>query len=242
MKSKTGGIFTLALLITGQLWAQQFSITRVEMLEGKVITHYNLLDTVKERKYTVNVYASRDNFITPLQKVSGDVGFEVTPGLNKKIVWDAPVELGPTFSGKVSLEIRGRVFIPFIRMDKMNKTFKRSKNYEITWKGGRSNNIMNFDLYRGDEKVHTFANVANAGHYAMRIPNGVKPGTYRLRISDTKNKDEVVLTEPFAIKRKVPILVKVLPVVAIAAVITTLGGGPEKTPDLVGPPNTPDGN
>jgi hypothetical protein len=235
-------IVWLATLVGLPALAQQFSITRVELLEGKIVTYYNLLDTVKERKYTVNVYASRDNFITPLQKISGDVGFEVTPGLNKKIVWDAPTELGPTFSGKVSLEIRGRMFIPFIRMDQMNKVFKRARNYEITWKGGRSNNIMNFDLYKGEEKVHTFPNVANAGHYSMRIPASVKPGLYRFRISDTKNKDEVVSTQQFQIKRKVPVLVKVIPILGVGALITLLSGGSDGEPDLIGPPETPGGN
>lgn len=234
-------VFFLVLFAVQATQAQQFSIKRVELIEGKISVHFDLFDTVANRKYTINAYSSIDNFISPLQKVTGDVGTEVRPGPNKKVTWDAPAELGTAFSGKVSIEIRGKLFVPFIRLDDINKTFKRAKDYQITWTGGRTSNIMNFDVYKGDEKITTFANVANAGHYTVNFPQSLKPGTYRFKISDTKNKDEVVYSENFKVKRKVPLLMKAIPVVGLGALITVLAGGSKGEEDIPSPPDPPGG-
>lgn len=235
----TGLLCCCVLGLSVTLHAQQFVIKRVELANQQVIVHYDLLDTVSGRTYSMNVYASNDNFINPLQKISGDVGLEVKPGNNKTFAWDAKAELGENFSGSVSLEIRGKLYIPFVRFSGFDeyKTIKRLKPYEITWSGGSPQNILNFDLYKGDKKVTTFPNVANVGHYKMTLPKDVKPGkNYRLRISDTKNKEDVVYTGLFTVKRKTPLLLKVLPVLAVGYLATLLGGGgPNEIPDPIGP-------
>ena len=235
----TGLLCFCVLSLSVTLHAQQFVIKRVELANQQVIVHYDLLDTVSGRTYSMNVYASNDNFINPLQKISGDVGLEVKPGNNKTFAWDAKAELGENFSGSVSLEIRGKLYIPFVRFSGFDeyKTIKRLKPYEITWSGGSPQNILNFDLYKGDKKVTTFPNVANVGHYKMTLPKDVKPGkNYRLRISDTKNKEDVVYTGLFTVKRKTPLLLKVLPVLAVGYLATLLGGGgPNEIPDPIGP-------
>lgn len=93
----------LALMLGSvfSLQAQDFTVKRVELAQGKVNIYYEIVDTLA-RSYTINVYASRDNFIAPLEKISGDAGLEVLAGKEKKIVWDAPAELG-TFDGKIAL-------------------------------------------------------------------------------------------------------------------------------------------
>jgi len=225
------------LFITGIACAQQFTIKRIELADQKVIIHYDLADTVRSRAYSISVYRSNDNFLNPLQFASGDVGLEVKPGNNKKISWDAKSELGESFNGSVALEIRGKLYIPFVRFGGFDeyKAIKRLKPYDITWSGGTSQNILNFDLYKGDKKVLTIPNIANVGHYKLTLPKDVKPGKdYRFRISDTKNKDEVVYTGMFIVKRKTPLLVKILPVVAVGAGVVLLGGGGD------GPGNIPD--
>lgn len=219
--------------------AQNFTMKRIELADQKVILHYDLTDTVVNRSYTLNLYSSQDNFLNPLQKTTGDIGMEVKPGLNKKITWDATSELGPDFDGNVAFEIRGRLYVPFIRISGFDeyKVIKRGKEYAITWSGGTPQNILNFDLYKGDKKVNTFANIANVGHNKLTLPTDTKPGKdYRLRISDTKNKDEVVTTGTFTVKRKVPLLMKILPLAAVAYIITLFGDDdPKEIPDPIDP-------
>jgi hypothetical protein len=223
-----------------KLSAQQLDVNRVELTGDHVILYYNLMDSVAGRTYSINLYSSRDNFLNPLTQVTGDLGIEVKPGIQRKVMWNAKQELGADFNDKVAIELRARIYIPFLRFDSFEK-IKRGKPTQITWRGGTPQNILNFELYRNGKKETTIPNVPNAGHTAMLIPMSVKPGKgYSFRISDSKNKDLVVQTSTFAVKPKVPFLVKVLPLVVIGAVVPLVGGGGEggekSIPD---PPSTP---
>src|SRR5690348_4468582 len=96
------------------LSAQEFAIKKIEITAEQVVVHYDLIDTTRYRTYTIRVYSSADKFLAPLAKLAGDAGLEVKPGVNKKIVWNSKEELGASFIGNVELEVRGRVYIPFI--------------------------------------------------------------------------------------------------------------------------------
>lgn len=233
-------VFVILLLLTIESFGQQFTIKRVEIEGNNVNLYYDLLDETPQRTYTVTIYSSHDNFVSQLVRVNGAVGLEVKPGSNKKIIWNAEKELGSDFSGKVGLEVRGRVYIPFVRLDGLNKKFKRDKPYEITWTGGTQQNILNFELYRNEEKITTFPNIANVGLYTLTMPTTVKPGKgYKFKITDTKNKDQIVYSVPFAVGRKVPLLLKVLPVALLGGGIYALvsgNKGPNDIPDPIVPP------
>ncbi|MEM1405300.1 MAG: hypothetical protein AAGG59_00885 [Bacteroidota bacterium] len=241
--SRVGLFFALALSLSKVVEAQVFNIERIERDGGNVILYYDLFDSVSNRSYTINIYSSLDNFINPLTEVSGDLGLEIRPGGNRKIVWNAQKELGDDFNQAVSLEVRGRIYIPFVRLDGFGdfQKFKRNKEYKITWTGGRGNQILNFNLYKGDKKVTAFPNVANVGEYDLKFEN-IKPGgNYYFKIEDSRNKDDVVVTETFKIKRKTPLLLKIVPIMAGAWFITTLGGDDlaeePSIPDPIGPDN-----
>jgi len=233
----------LILLISGslKLSGQEFHIQKIDLNGDKVFIYYNLIDTFPGHSYTMNLYYSKDNFISPLQKTRGDIGLEVKPGINKRIEWAAKDELGPDFSvGEIRLELKGRLYVPFVRLDGEYPTFSRGKKYELTWTGGTQQNILNFDLYQGTTKITSFSNIANVWHYTMIIPTAVKPGQeYRFRISDTKNKDQVVFSKPFSIERRIPLLLKILPPVFIGIGTYFLIQASEPKP-LDGPPNPND--
>lgn len=236
---------TLAVFLclsTFLLPAQIFTITKVELAGSDVLLYYNLIDSSANRTYTVGLYTSTDNFNSPLTKVSGDVGLEVKPGIGRKILWKASEELTETFTGDVALEVRGKIYIPFIKLDGFNdyKNFKRNKIFKITWTGGRGNNVLSFDLYRGNKKITTYPNIANVGEYKMKF-EGVRPGkNYILKISDSKNKDDVVVTDSFRIKRKTPLIVKLIPLAVGGYFIAKLLTEPSN--DEIPDPLTPNGN
>jgi len=237
--------FTVLILIGSSFLvkAQEFSIKKVELTSEAVILHYDLIDTVRARTYTVNLYSSKDSYLAPLQKVKGDAGLEVRPGVNKKIVWNSKEELGTTFRGDIELEVRGRAYIPFIKFDGFQdeQVIKRGKPKTMIWSGGTRQNILNFSLYKGDEYIDVIPNVANSGNYDMIIPTSVKPGNgYYFLVSDSKNKDQVMKTNTFKVKRKVPLGLKALPLVAIGAAIPFLGGS--SGPGELDMPNDPPGS
>jgi hypothetical protein len=212
--------------------AQVFTITKTERQGDNLILYYDLLDSINNRAYTINVYSSADNYINPLNRVGGDVGLEVKPGGNRKIIWKAKEELGPDFVGDLALEVRGKIYIPFVKLDGFNdyKKFKRLRNYKITWTGGRGNSVLNFDLYRGEKKITSFPNIANVGQYTVKFEGNIRPGNnYKLKVADAKNKDDVVWTDNFKIRRKTPLLLKVIPLLGLGYLATTLTGSSSTT-------------
>lgn len=230
-------MFFAGLCISYSGIAQDFSIRKVEISGGNLVLHYELQDSVSNRLYTIYVYSSADNFVNPLVKVSGDVGLEVKPGGNRKIVWNLKEELAPDFNGDLAFEVRGKVYIPFIKLDGFDdyKKFKRGKTYKIIWTGGRGNSVLNMDLYRGDKKVDTYPNIANVGHYELAFDK-VKPGkNYRLKVSDSKNKDDVVNSGTFTISRKIPLVLQFLTLGGVIFVVTQIDWGNNDDPDIPDP-------
>ncbi len=230
--------------------AQTIAIKKVELAGEKIVVHYDLEDGNPNNEYKLDLYASRDNYATPLAKVKGDVGLEVKPGMDRKIEWSIRDEFGP-YKGKLALEIRGKVYIPFVKIQNFDtdKSYKRGNSYNIAWKPGSTNSI-NIDLYKGGERVGGESNLQNNGSHTFYIPTHAKKGgDYRLKITDTKNAEDVLYTSEFKVKPKIPLLVKVLPVLALGGAVAALGGGggsggggPTGDPVIPGVPALPAGN
>lgn len=219
-------LITSFLLVVQLTNAQDFRIKQVELAGDQLLIFYDLIDTTKNRLYAIHLYSSRDNYITPLTKVQGDITqgsvLAVEPGANKKITWNAKEELGADFEGSVGLEVRGRVYMPFIRLKGFEdyKSIKRGVPFTLTWSGGQTRNIITFDLYRGDTHTKWSEPVTNSGNNTFVIPTNIKPGkNYRFKISDSKNKEDVIYSSEFTIKRKVPLLYKIVPIVVIGGVV-----------------------
>lgn len=230
-----------ALLVLYSATAQRFDIKGVELAGDRLNIYYDLVDENPSNTYTISLFSSKDNYITALSRVTGDQGLEVRPGINKKIVWNAKEELGADFEGKVSVEVRGRIYIPFIKLDELQKTFKRGKPTHVSWSGGSSQAVLNFELFRGEEKIESYPAVPNVKQYDFTVSTGVKPGDdYYFRISDSKNKDDVVLSPRFTVKRKVPLVLKAAGLALVGGAIYMAVGGGGTTNKDIPPPITPD--
>lgn len=202
----------VVILLASPGWSQQIDITNIQLRDKVVEISYNIVDERIDRTYQIDLYNSIDNFIQPMEAVSGDVGVDIKVGANKKIIWDVEKELGSGYKGALSLEVKGNFYVPFITIDGISegREFKRSVAYDFNWAGGRGDNILNFELYQGDNLVRGFEERPNTGNTKITIPSNVKPGdNYRFKISDANNRDEVVFTEAFKIKRKFPLYQKI---------------------------------
>jgi len=206
--------------------AQVVTIQKVELAGEKIIVYYDLEDSNPNNEYKLDLYSSVDNFVAPLTKVKGDIGPEIKPGTGRKVEWNIREELGG-YKGKISLEIRGKVYIPFVKLQNFDteKSYKRGKSYSMSWKPGNSNPI-NIELYKGGQRISGEMNQPNNGGHTFYVPAQAQKGSdYRLKITDTKNSEDVLYTSNFHVKPKVPLLVKILPVLAIGGVAAALGGG-----------------
>jgi hypothetical protein len=228
--------FLLALEVAN---AQNVTIGKVELAGEKIIVHYSLQDSNPSNEYQLNLFCSNDNFSSALTKVSGDVGNEVKPGIDKKVEWKIRDEYGP-FKGKISLELRGKVYVPFVKLQgfDVNKKYKRGKPMDLGWRIG-STNPINIELLKGSQRVMGENNLQNNGNHTLYIPPSAKPGKdYRLKISDTRTND-VIYTSNFAIKPKLPLLIKILPILAIGGGATVLLGGKKDSGSGVNPIELP---
>ena len=217
----------VAMALSHMLLAQKVSISKVELIGNKVKITYELEDSNPNNEYLINLYGSKDNFGSPLTKVSGDVGAGVKAGLIKTIEWKITEEYG-LYKGKLSLEIKGRVFIPVVRLEGsgMKSSYKRGKSYQIVWNSGDPSGQVNVELYKGNERISGERSLANNGNYTWHVPPKTKTGKdYHMRFSSSKNPDEIIYSKPFKIAPKVPLMLKILPVAAIGGALIFMGGG-----------------
>jgi hypothetical protein len=241
----TQKLLLLCVLAVSVAHAQTASIKKVELAGEKVIVYYDLEDSNPANEYQIALYASQSNFATALTKVTGDVGNEIKAGANKKIEWKLRDEIGP-YKGKLSLEIRGRVFMAVAKINSISEgdKFKRGKTHLITWRPGNTNPV-NIELLKGQSTVSTQLNQQNNGSINFPIPENSKVGKdYSIRITDTKNSADFVVSQPFAVQRKIPLLLKVVPIIAVGGVVAVLaGGGGSKAPGReIELPTLPSGN
>lgn len=90
-------------------------------------------------------------------------------------------------------------------------------------------------MYKGDEKIYPFSNIANVGKTELIIPTSVKPGEYYFKITDSKNKDQIVNSHPFTVKRKLPLLLKVAVLAGVGAAVAATVGGASTNKDIPNP-------
>jgi hypothetical protein len=225
----TKGIWSalMLVLLTQFASAQKINIQWVEITGDKIIVHYDLDDTNPNHEYAVNLLSSKDNFGAPLTRVTGDVGNEIKPGLNKKIVWDITKELG-NYKGDIELEIKGKFYLPFLKLSNFDtsKKYKRGKNFPLVWTSGNMSGQIDIELYNGQDRIHRESNVANSGKYDFIIPGDAKPGgNYRLKFTNTKNRDEVIYSGNFRIAAKIPMALKIGGVAVVGGLAAVIGGG-----------------
>jgi hypothetical protein len=248
--TKYSYIFFFLLLSASTLSAQKLEIKKIEIAGEKIIVHFDLDDNNPNNEYQISLFSSQNNFAKALASVSGDVGAEIKSGVDRKIIWNVKEELG-AFNGKLSLEVRGKVFVPVAKINNLTagSKFKRGKSHTFTWKPGNSNPV-NIDLLKDGQRITGELNQPNNGKFSLFIPEQSSIGKdYTLRITNTRNLEDVVVSQPFSVTRKIPLLLKAIPIIVVGGVVAALagkgggGGGNETpvTPDIPGPP-VPSGN
>lgn len=221
------------LLVFAKGYSQDLEVDFIEFSGRNVVVHYTLDDGANSnRQFLVQIYSSQDNFTAALTRVSGDVGSEVSAGVDKKITWDITKELGD-FKGDIQLELRGRVYVPFVKIKDIEKdeVFKRGKNYPINWTSGNLSGQVNIELFNEDnERIWGENNVSNIGKFDWYIPGNVKKGhNYTLKFTNAKDRNDVVFSQPFTIKPKIPLLAKAGAIVVVVAVVGVLVNSSDKS-------------
>jgi hypothetical protein len=223
------------LLIAGfapRLIGQKIANVRASTQGSFVEISFDLIESEPGEKFRVSLYGSHDNFTSALTRVSGDAGDQpVKAGTGKKVLWDAASELR-NFQGPITFEVRAEV-IPaplVITHPAAGDRFKRESNLEITWSKQKDGRL---ELMRNGVSVTRIGEGSN-GKVTWRLPSDVKPGRgYQVKLTSGS---ESITSGEFKVSPKVPLVVKVLPVLAAGVVAYLLLGG-DKEESLPLPPD-----
>lgn len=226
-------IWCFAILTVRSQSIQNLSAT---YSDGKVIVSYDVVGSKSNQTYFLDLYSSHNNFSVPLKQVSGDVGKNIRAGIGKRISWDAASEL-VEFSGELTFKVKGELMpLPLLVKNPLsgNKA-RRGKTVAIEWEGGKYDQNVRFDLYKGNDKILGLGESKNSGRYAWLVPKDFEKGTYSIRIMAG---EEIKQSGLFAIRPRVPFFVKILPVFLLGGAGIALSSGGESGPtDLPVAPN-----
>jgi hypothetical protein len=223
--------FYLLLLLTGlapfAARGQTIQNLSATFLNGKVIVAYDITGAKSGQTYSIDLYSSHNNFTSPVKQVTGDVGKNISAGVGKRITWDVAVEL-IEFSGDLTFKLKGEMIpLPLsFKTPTVGDRVRKGKSIGITWEGGKPDQMISFELYKGNDKVMNIGDSRNTGQFAWLIPKDFSKGTYSVKL---KSGDEVRQSGFFNVKPRTPLLVKLLPLLAAGGAAALLSGGGEKS-------------
>ncbi|MDN5211425.1 Ser-Thr-rich GPI-anchored membrane family protein [Fulvivirgaceae bacterium BMA12] len=217
---------------------------RQEIIGDEVNIYFDLIANIEGQIFEVVLYCSDSStYSQRLYFASGDVGKNVKPGKNKKVVWTNKEELTTYSLDQLTFEIKANIqssSLYFIHPRDRNTVFKRGTTEKIEWLGGDINESLVIELYRFDVREKVISNTSNKGNTPWNIPLNLRPGVdYQLKMSVANKPSEPVFSTKFQIRRRIPNALKFIPAGIIAGVVTFLIANKEPNNELPGPPGPP---
>ncbi len=178
------------------------SASRDPTNSNQVIITYNLLESGPNQIYRIELKSSNDNYSSVLQLVSGDVGDNITPGNNRRIIWRAREELG-LFRGNISFEVNSTLLSSPLRLNspKLSDTFNPGNSIPIEWEGGFKNSTIEIDLFKSNIFNRQITTTPNVKKYEWVVPGDIPGGTdYKIKLYDSSAPADAVMSNNFTIR------------------------------------------
>lgn len=227
-----------------QVKGQTIENFRQEIIGDEVNIYYDLIANIEGQIFQVILFCSDSSTYTQrLYFATGDVGKDVKPGKNKRIVWTNKDELTSYSLEDLTFEIKPNIqssALYFIYPRDRATIFRRSTTEKIEWLGGDINENLVIELYRYDSRQLVISSTSNKGYTSWNIPVGLKPGLdYQLRMTVANKPSEPVFSSKFRIKRKIPTALKFIPAGILLGTATYLILNKKPNNELPGPPDIP---
>lgn len=198
--------FTIILLMVFTVGRAQtitnVSASRDPTNSNQVIITYNLLESGPNQIYRIELKSSNDNYASVLQLVSGDVGDNITPGNNRRIIWRAREELG-LFRGNISFEVNSTLLSSPLRLNspKLSDTFNPGNSIPIEWEGGFRNSTIEIDLFKSNIFNRQITTTPNVKKYEWVVPGDLPGGTdYKIKLYESSAPADAVMSNNFSIR------------------------------------------
>lgn len=196
-----------------------------------IVVDYHL-EGEQGHAYNVTLYSSINSFTTPLKLVQGDVNEKRLLSGSHSIRWNALAEL-KAFDGDMSFELRAVPAAALFQNVKVSVTkVKRGKPFDLSWSSAHANDAVKVELAKGSSVVA--AGSTTSGKVTYTTSRKMKTGNYTILLSSGK---ETTTVGSITVKPRFPLLVKVLPVLAVGVVIASWPDPKEtfpEPPDLTG--------
>lgn len=225
-------LFLLVLLpacaiLPWQTYSQNLTNVRLSETDKHLVVTYDLIEKVNlGTTYSVEVYASHDQFSKPLPAsvLTGQVGKLSKTGKDLQLQIDK-AKAFEGFKGELQVDLE-LTPTPAPWKFAENAKFKRGKSTTVVWKGGTPADVVLAEVYGPAGKVVIDQKINN-GSSTWKVPDdfSVKEG-YELRLLVNNT---VVASQVIRVKRKVPLAVKFAPLVLVGALIPTLAKDKEET-------------
>ena len=233
------------LILGFQTQGQIIENFRQEIIGDDVNIYFDLIANIEGQIFEVVLYCSDSTtYSQRLYFATGDVGKNVKPGKDKRVVWTNEEELTTYSLEDLTFEIKANIqssSLYFIHPRDRNTVFKRGTTEKIEWLGGDINESLVIELFRYDTRQKVIANTSNKGNIPWRIPNDLRPGIdYQLKLSVANKPSDPVFSSKFQVRRRIPNALKFIPAGILVGVATFLIANKEDNNELPGPPGTPD--
>jgi hypothetical protein len=221
--------------------AQRLENIRAEAVNGGELVNitYDIIDAPANQKFRITVYVSHNNYSTPLSQVSGDIN-DVTPGTNKKIVWNARGEM-VEYNGDVTFELRADPIVASLSV-KTPTGVKKGKTTTINYEGIAPGENVKLELIKSGVVVNQIGTTSDQFKYTWTVPIDVdKASDYQVRLTAGTRTTN---SGSFAIKPKSKAWMYIVPAVVVTGVVVFLvtkpkksSGGTDNENDLPLPPD-----
>lgn len=210
---------------------QTFQNIRKRVDEDKIIIIYDLVSLDLGSRIKVSLFSSHNNFESPLQNVTGDIGL-VLPGPNRRITWTAG-ELVKS-ADSLSFEFKGEIVYRLkLLSPASNSKIKKGELNTIQWLGGLATDTVTISLVKPNNETQELAQTFNRGSFNWMVPKNLKASKgYSIKIAS----NIYTIEERFTIKRSVPRIWFIIPVAGVlVALLSGDGGGDDGLPDAPSP-------
>lgn len=219
------------------LYAQTVENITLDFDGNRMSITYDLTSSSADQKFSISLFSSHNNYNEPITYVSGDVGDNVVAGKQKKVIWNLKRELPVDFNDEIAIKVKA-IPIANYSLNPMANGYKKGGVLQVLWEGGLPNELVKIDLLKNNVFQQTLTETKNNKSYTWDIPKEFEKGSgYTVRLTNMSDEEQSISSTSFRIKPRLPLALKIAPVVLVGVLVGILSGGGDSSDDTNGNSN-----
>lgn len=224
-------------------YAQKVEHADIQQVGDDLIISFDLMpkESIKER-YIITLLALHGTDSIALTVKEGSLT-DVRPGNGLQFIVSGKDNL-KDIKGNFDFSVHAKMTYSPIRIQapKNGQNAKIGKKLNIAWKGGFEADDYSIDLYQSDSLISGLTTQTMDQSFTWNIPKETrKASNYQIRLTSNNHPSQSEISAEFSIKKKIPVVIKVLPVVVLGGVAAILlnKSKESETTEVPNPPELP---